>query len=67
MNLDFNYDQYRKNYIQIHEIFNDNDEVKQFFGEIMTRFLNIIRNFTNNIIISSMTSMTIAFIISNNV
>ena len=42
MNLNFNYNQYRKNYIQIHKIFNDNDEIKQFFNEIMTRFLNII-------------------------
>ena len=42
MNLNFNYNQYRKNYIQIHEAFNDNDEIKQFFNEIITRFLNII-------------------------
>ena len=67
MNLDFNYDQYRKNYIQIHEVFNDNDEVKQFFSEVMTRFLNIIRNFMNNITVSSMTSVTVAFIVSSNV
>ena len=67
MNLNFNYDQYRKNYIQIHEIFNDNDDVKQFFNEIMTRFLNIIRNFTNNITVSNITLMTITFIVLNNV
>ena len=30
MNLNFNYNQYRKNYIQIHEIFNDNNEIKHF-------------------------------------
>ena len=67
INLNFNYDQYQKNYIQIHEIFNDNDEIKQFFSEIMTRFLNIMRNFTNNIIINNITSVTIASIILNNV
>ena len=33
----------------------------------MTRFLNIIRNFTNNITINNITSMTIAFITLNNV
>ena len=67
MNLKFNYDQYRKNYIQIHEIFNDNDEIKQFLNKIMTRFLNIIQNLTNNIIINNITLITIAFIVSNNV
>ena len=67
MNLNFNYNQYQKNYIQTHEIFNDNDEIKQIFNEIIMRFLNIIRNFTNNIIINSLMLMTIAFIISNNV
>ena len=33
----------------------------------MTRFLNIIRNFTNSIIVSSIILMTTAFIILNNV
>ena len=67
MNLNFSYDQYRKNYIQIHEIFNDKDEVKQFFSEIMTRFLNIIRNLTSNITVSSIILMTIASIILSNI
>ena len=67
MNLDFNYDQYRKNYIQTHKIFNNNDEIKQFLSEVMTRFLNIIRNFMNNIIINNVTSMTTAFIVSSNI
>ena len=67
MNLKFSYDQYQKNYIQIHEIFNDNNKIKQFFSEVITRFLNIIWNFTSNIILNSITSMTTAFIISSNV
>ena len=67
MNLNFSYDQYRESYIQIYEIFNDKNKVKQFFNKMMTRFLNIIWNFMNNIIISSIISMTIAFIIFINV
>ena len=67
MNLNFSYNQYRKNYIQIHEVFNDKSEVKQFFSEVMTRFLNIIRNFTSNIIVNSIISVTTAFIILSNV
>ena len=67
MNLNFNYDQYRKNYIQIYEIFNDKNKVKQFFSKIMIRFLNIIRNLTNNIIINSIILMLIVFIILSNV
>ena len=67
MNLNFNYDQYRKSYIQTHEVFNDKNKIKQFLNEIMTRFLNIIRNFTSNIIISSIILVTITFIIFINV
>ena len=62
MNLNFNYNQYRKSYIQIYKIFKNNDKIKQSFNEIITRFLNIIRNFINNIIINNMTLMTTAFI-----
>ena len=46
MSLSFNYNSYRENYIQTHDAFKKDDSIKFFLSDIITRFLNIIRNST---------------------